>query len=60
MFELGRMTIVVDLMSALWDNQLRHGDEAAPMSETQEATDAAVHLALTLVRWFTSGAVKRA
>lgn len=60
-FELGgNVQLVIDMMSALWENQLRHGDEAAPMSETQEQADAAVHLALTLVRWFTTGAVRRA
>ena len=48
------------MLSALWDNQLRHGDEGAPPSETQEQADAAVALALTLVRWFTLGAIRSA
>jgi hypothetical protein len=59
-FELGDIQLVVGLISALWETQLRHGDETAPISETQEEADAAVHLALTLVRWFTTGAVRRA
>jgi hypothetical protein len=57
-FELGDMQLVVGMVSALWDNQLRHGDEAAPPSETQEQADAAVHLAVTLVRWFSGGAIR--
>jgi hypothetical protein len=57
-FELGGIQVVIDTIGALWEAQLRHGDEAAPVSETQEEADAAVHLAITLVRWFTSGAVR--
>jgi hypothetical protein len=59
-FDLGEAEVVVELLTALWETQLRHGDETAPISETQEEADAAVHLALTLVRWFTTGAVRRA
>ncbi|HWK26355.1 MAG TPA: hypothetical protein VNS09_07335 [Solirubrobacter sp.] len=58
-FALGDAQVVVDMISALWETQLRHGDEAAPYSETQEEADAAVALALTLVRWFTIGAIRR-
>lgn len=58
-FELGDVRVVIDVLSALWEGQRRHGDEDAPLSETQEQADAAVHLALTLVRWFTSGAIRR-
>jgi hypothetical protein len=59
-FELGAdVQIVIDMISTLWENQRRHGDEEAPLSETQEQADAAVHLAITLVRWFTSGAIRR-
>ena len=58
-FELGDMRLVVDTISALWELQLRHGDEHAPYSETQEEADAAVTLAITLGRWFTSGAITR-
>jgi hypothetical protein len=60
-FELGDdAELVVSMITALWENQLRHGDEAAPLRETQEQADAAVNLAITLVRWFTTGAVRRA
>jgi hypothetical protein len=58
-FELGDLQVVVDMISALWESQLRHGDESAPVSETQEQADAAVFMAFTLVRWFTTRAVRR-
>jgi hypothetical protein len=58
-FELGDFQVVLDMISALWESQLRHGDESAPVSETQAQADAAVFMALTLVRWFTTGAVQR-
>lgn len=58
-FELGDFQVVVDMISALWESQLRHGNESAPTSETQEEADAAVFMALTLVRWFTTGAVRQ-
>jgi hypothetical protein len=57
-FELGDFQVVLDMISALWESQLRHGDEAAPVSETQQQADAAVFMAFTLVRWFTTGAVR--
>jgi hypothetical protein len=57
-FELGDVRVVLDMMEALRGPQLRHGDESAPFSETQEEADAAVALALTLVRWFTTGAIR--
>ena len=59
-FELGGdPQVVVNMMSVLWENQLRHGNETEPISETQEQADAAVALALTLVRWFVTGVVRR-
>jgi hypothetical protein len=58
-FELGPLQVVVDMIAALWETQLRHGDEAAPISETQEEADAAVHMAVALARWFLTGAVRR-
>jgi hypothetical protein len=59
-FELGNVELVVEMLSALWDNQLRHGDDKAPVSETPAQADAAFALALTLVRWFTTGAIANA
>jgi hypothetical protein len=58
-FELGDFQVVLDMISALWESQLRHGNESAPTSETQEEANAAVFMALTLVRWFTTGAVRK-
>lgn len=46
---------VVDLMSLLWERQVRHGtDERDPVSP--EEAQAAVHLAATLVQYGVSGA----
>jgi hypothetical protein len=48
------------LMRALWDGQTsRHGKQTTTVSETLEAARAGVHLAATLVQWFSSGAVAR-
>ncbi|MFD0426032.1 hypothetical protein [Streptomyces parvus] len=48
------------MMRALWDGQTtRHGKKTPTVSETLEAARAGVHLAATLVQWFTSGAVAR-
>lgn len=38
-FELGDFQVVLDMISALWESQLRHGNESAPTSETQEEAD---------------------
>lgn len=58
-FELGEVSHVIELMNDMWTTNLRHADEDAPKEHTQEEADAAVHLALTLVRWFAGGAVRR-
>lgn len=48
------------MMRALWDGQTtRHGKQTPTVPETLEAARAGVHLAATLVQWFTSGAVAR-
>jgi hypothetical protein len=48
------------LMRALWDGQTsRHGKQTPTVPETLEAARAGVHVAATLVQWFTSGAVIR-
>ncbi|MFH9203183.1 hypothetical protein ACH4KT_37985 [Streptomyces anulatus] len=48
------------MMRALWDGQTtRHGKQTPTVPETLEAARAGVHLAATLVQWFTSGAVVR-
>ncbi len=60
-FALGDMSAVVPVMEAMWTAHVRHGtdDREAPMGMSQEEADAAVHLALALVRWFSGGAITR-
>lgn len=51
---------VVAMMQTLWEGQTsRHGAQTATVAETLEAARAGVHLAATLVQWFTSAAVIR-
>ncbi len=61
-FILGEPEDVLPVMKALWKTQLRHGtdDHAVATGMTHDEADAAVHLALTLVRWFSGGAFARA
>ncbi|MEH0564424.1 hypothetical protein QBA37_35225 [Streptomyces silvae] len=48
------------MMRALWEGQTsRHGKRTGTVPETLEAARAGVHLAATLVQWFTSGSVIR-
>ncbi|MGX1887814.1 hypothetical protein [Streptomyces sp. NPDC055287] len=52
---------VESMMRALWDGQTsRHGKQTPTQPETLEAARAGVHIAATLVQWFTSGTVTRA
>jgi hypothetical protein len=47
-------------ISLLWDGQTsRHGSSSPTRPETLEEAVMAVHLAVMLVQWFTSGAVRR-
>ncbi|TXC98097.1 hypothetical protein FS847_10015 [Streptomyces sp. ISID311] len=51
---------VEGMMRALWDGQTsRHGNQTGTVPETLEAARAGVHIAASLVQWFTSGAVIR-
>lgn len=61
-FVLGEPTDVLGVAGALWKTHRRHGtdDREAPMGMAQDEADAAVHLALTLVRWFAGGGFTRA
>jgi hypothetical protein len=50
-----------EVMRLLWTSQLdRHGsaDESVPLTVSLEEAQAAVHLSLTLVQWFHSGAIR--
>jgi hypothetical protein len=51
------------MLDLLWKSQLdRHGtpDETVPLSVSLEEAEATLHLALTLVHWFRTGAIKEA
>ncbi|MFJ9461334.1 hypothetical protein ACIRST_40475 [Kitasatospora sp. NPDC101447] len=51
---------VLGMLQLLWQGQTsRHGGQAPTRPETQVAAEMAVHLAATLVQWFTAGAVSR-
>jgi hypothetical protein len=55
------ISMVMETMRLLWTSQLdRHGtaDESVPLHVSLEEAHAAVHLAVTLVHWFQSGAIK--
>ena len=51
--------LVIAMMDALWTGQVgRHGTPNQPAAaQAPEEAEAAVHLAVTLVHWFTSGVV---
>lgn len=52
---------VIECMKLLWEGQTsRHGSSKPTREETLEEAAMAVDLAVMLVRWFTSGAVRRA
>lgn len=51
---------LIGMMALLWDGQSsRHGASTETRVETLDEATAAVHLAVTLVQWFTSGAVHK-
>ena len=53
---------VLEMLRLLWKSQFdRHGtaDESVPIEVSSEEAEAAVHLAGTLVHWFTTGIVRR-
>jgi hypothetical protein len=51
---------LLGMLELLWGAQLRHGtpDDSVPVSAAPREAEAAVHLAVTLVHWFGSGAVR--
>jgi hypothetical protein len=54
------ITPLVDMLRLLWQGQTdRHGGSEPTAPVSAEAAEAAVHLAITLVQWFQSGAVRR-
>ena len=53
---------LVEMLTALWRSQYdRHVDLSpeAPLHVSQEEAETALHLAVTIVQWFTSGRVSR-
>lgn len=58
--QAGDTTRLVACLELLWKGQsARHGSALPTRPETLEEATMAVHLAVTLVQWFTSGAVHR-
>ena len=56
----GDVSPLIRCMELLWEGQSsRHGSSTPTRDETLEEATMAVHLAVTLVQWFTSGAVRR-
>jgi hypothetical protein len=56
----GDVGVVVSMMKLLWTGQTsQHGGKEPTRPETLEEARMAVHLAVTLVEWLTSGAVRR-
>lgn len=56
------VTTLVSMIDLLWGSQHdRHvpADQEAPLHVTQEEAEAAIHLAVTLVQWFTMGALRQ-
>ena len=56
------VTVVREMMQLLWKSQWdRHGvdDTSVPLTVSQEEAEDALSLAVTLVRWFDTGAIYR-
>lgn len=49
----------IAMMNALWKQNQRHGVAERPITVRQEEAETAVQLAVTLVRWFSSGGIAR-
>lgn len=56
----GGIEVLRNMMDLIWTGQTsRHGAQTVTREEKQEEAEMAVHLAVVLVHWFTSGAVRR-
>jgi hypothetical protein len=54
------ISTLLAMLRLLWEGQTdRHGAPITPTPVTAEAAEAAVHLAVTLVQWFNSSAIRR-
>jgi hypothetical protein len=58
-FPLGDLCLVTDMSERVWTNHFRHGTQPRD-DHTPEEADAAVHLAIPLVRFFLGGLVQPA
>lgn len=55
-----KMDALIKMVRLLWKSQFdRHGtpDDTVPLTVSQEEAETAIHVATTLVHWFTSGSV---
>lgn len=55
-FVLGDISLVIDMSERLWSKHIRHGTDTRP-EHTLEEADAALHLAIPLVRYFSGGLI---
>jgi hypothetical protein len=55
----GDVAPLAGMIRLLWEGQQRHAGGPNSREQLQEESEMAVHLAATLVQWFTSGAIRR-
>jgi hypothetical protein len=55
-FALGDISLVIEMSERLWSSNVRHGTDLRP-EHTLEEADAALHLAIPLVRYFSGGLI---
>ncbi|WP_144420329.1 MULTISPECIES: hypothetical protein [Micromonospora] len=55
----GAVDPVVAMIGLLWDGHARHAGSPSPRRHDQDEARMAIHLAVTLVQWFATGAVRR-
>jgi hypothetical protein len=56
-FALGDLDLIIDLADRVWTEHLRHGTDQRRTDHTLEEADAALHLAIPLVRYFSGGLI---
>ena len=56
---VGSVERIVDMMSVVWEEGRRHGDETKPIGVSPEAAEIVVQTAVVLAHWFESGFVRR-
>ncbi len=58
-FALGDLDLIIDMANRVWTEHFRHGTQQRD-DHTLEEADAALHLAIPLVRYFSGGLISRA